>query len=115
MTKFIFHIALIGFFVSCTKGISSPPVANFSFPNDTISVLKMATYDECRLVNTSSNTDSTLWDLGDGRISRDRDINLSYPRSGKYQVTLFAFKKGVKTSTSKQVIILDRVLKKIVF
>ncbi|HJV76787.1 MAG TPA: hypothetical protein VJ602_00280 [Paludibacter sp.] len=42
----------------------------------------MATLDTCTVINKSENADSALWNLGDGRISRDKKVIISYPKFG---------------------------------
>ena len=99
---------------SCSSDITEP-ISSFSFRGDTISVLKIGTYDECQVNSKSINSDSVLWDLGDGRLSKDTAFLLSYPKSGVYTLKLTAKNNNGQTSVSaKKVIVLDRVLKKIV-
>lgn len=115
--KHLFATFLISclFFIGCKKDIITIPTADFSFRGDTSSVFKMATYDTCTLINNSANSDSSYWDLGNGNISRDRNLVLTYANSGTYNIKLTVKNKdGQETSTTKKVIILDRVLKKII-
>lgn len=104
-------IILLVLFNSC----GTEPVSSFSFRDvDTIEVLKMGTFDECLVKSTSEYATSVLWDFGDGRSSTDEEIILSYPKSGTYTLKLFARNDAGETVSSKQVIVLDRVLKSIV-
>ena len=90
------------------------PVADFTFRNTTTQTFIMATYDTCSLVNRSENTQSVSWNLGDGRTSNDQNVILSYEKSGTYDVTLTVTGEyGQETTTSKQVIVKDRVLRSI--
>ena len=89
---------------SCKKE-EVDPIASFSFRSDTISTLKIATSDTCTLINKSKNADSTFWDFGDGRFSNEKQVILSYPKSGKYTIVLTSVSKnGHKSHESKKVI-----------
>jgi len=91
------------------------PVASFSFRGDISTTLKMATTDTCTLFNTSINADSAFWTLGDGRTLKAKQIVLSYPKSGTYTLKLKVRKfDGQTAETTKTVIVLDRILKKII-
>ncbi|MCX6320417.1 MAG: PKD domain-containing protein [Bacteroidia bacterium] len=91
------------------------PISSFSFRGDTISTLKMATLDTCTLFNNSKNADSVFWDFGDGRTSRDNQVILSYSKSGAYTINLTTKNNdGQKSTISKKVVVLDRVMKEIV-
>lgn len=114
--KSILFISTISFLIvnGCKKEETVIPISSFSFRGDTITTLKMATYDTCTLINSSKNADSVFWDLGDGRTSNDRQIILSYPKSGSYTIKLTVKNnEGQKAFYSKKVTILDRVLKSI--
>lgn len=103
------------FQVGCKKDILITPAASFSFRGDTSSVLKMATYDTCTLFNNSINSDSAYWDLGNGNMARTNNIVITYPKSGTYTVKLTAKNEnGQASTTTKTVVVLDRVLKKII-
>lgn len=115
--KHVFTTLLISciFFIGCKKDLIKVPTADFSFGGDTSAVYKMATYDTCTLINTSANSDSSYWDMGNGITSTDKNLVLTYARSGTYNIRLTVKNKdGRETSTIKKVIILDRVLKKII-
>jgi PKD repeat protein len=119
MKKFFPFLAITLFTLSsCSRNnnnIIPEPVSAFSFRGDTTSILRMATLDTCTVINKSENADSALWNLGDGRISRENKVILSYPKSGTYILKLIAKRFDGQTSeSSKKVIVLDRVLKKIV-
>lgn len=101
-------------FVACKKE-SAAPTAGFTFGGKAANQLRLATADTTTLTSTSSGAASVSWDLGDGRKSADRQLVLSYPKSGTYTVTLTTTGSNGKTSSvSKQVTVLDRVLKNIV-
>lgn len=103
------------FSTGCKKDTIIVPVASFSFRGDTSSVLKMATYDTCTLFNNSTNSDSVFWDLGNGNVSKMSKLTLTYSKSGVYTIRLTAKNiNGKVSSTTKTVIVLDRVLKKII-
>lgn len=107
-------ICLVLLDFSCDKKEVSP-TALFSFNGEVVSTLKMGTNDENLLINNSQNGNSFLWDFGDGRTSEESDVVLSYPKSGTYEVKLTVTNSdGVKSELKKQVIVLDRVLKKII-
>jgi len=91
------------------------PEASFSFRGNASATLKMATTDTCTLFNTSVNADSSTWTLGDGRTLKTRQIVLSYPKSGTYNVKLKVRKfDGQTAETSKTVVVVNRILKKII-
>src|SRR5690242_4383232 len=103
------------FGTGCKKDSFPVPSASFNFRGDTTAILKMATYDTCTLFNNSVNSDSSFWDLGNGHFSSDKNVLLTYPESGTYNVKLTVRNKdGQETSLTKKVIVLDRVLKKII-
>lgn len=89
-------------------------VADFTFRNETTSTFVMATYDTCSLINRSQNLRSVMWNLGDGRLSNERNVILSYDKSGIYDITLtITGQDGQETKVSKKVIVKDRVLRSI--
>lgn len=99
---------------SCGKDEVIIPKSSFSFRGDTLTSLKMATYDTCSLFSESQNVDSLKWDLGDGRTSSQKKILLSYPKSGTYTITLTAKNKdGQKSNVTKKVLVSDRILKSV--
>ncbi len=90
------------------------PISSFSFQNDTLNTLKVATSDSFALTNTSKNADSIFWDFGDGRTSKENNFFLSYPKSGSYTIKLTTKNNdGQKSTISKNVIVLDRIIKNI--
>jgi len=110
----ILIISLVTFY-SCSKD-KIEPISSISLRGDTISVLKVGTFDEFLATSKSINCDSVLWDFGDGRTSRDTSILISYPKSGAYALKLIARNNNGETSVSiKKIIVLDRVLKRIDF
>jgi hypothetical protein len=103
----------LGMLTACTTN-EITPLAEFTFRNETVSTFAMGTYDTCSLFNTSRNAQSLRWDLGDGRSSTERNVILSYEKSGVYPVTLtITGRDGSISTTSKQVIVKDRVLRSI--
>lgn len=99
----------------CHKTVSPIALADFNFRFDSATVLKMGTYDTCTLFNSSTNADSVSWSLGDGRHASDNNLVLSYNKTGTYRVSLTAYNKdGSKSTITKQVVVLNRVLKKII-
>jgi len=103
------------FIIGCQKETIHQPDASFSFRGDTSSLIKMATYDTCTIFNSSINADSSFWELGNGNISTDRNLILSFPHSGTYTIKLTVkTDDGQKSSVEKKVVVLDRVLKKII-
>jgi len=113
--NFIILVITLLFIIGCKKEENVVPISSFSFRGDTCTILKIATYDTCTLINSSKNADSYLWDLGDGRTSTENQVVLSYTISGIYIVKLVTKNSDGETETSKKVIVLDRVLKKIMF
>lgn len=116
MIKNVFFLAItLLLFYSCKKNEPVAPVSAFSFRGDTISILRMSTSDTCTLFNASKNANSVFWEFGDGRTSADNQVILSYPKSGSYTVKLTATNEnGLKSFESKDVVVLDRVLKRII-
>jgi PKD repeat protein len=108
----ILSILLVAIY-SCSKE-RLEPISSFNLGTDTISTLKVATFDEFWVTSKSINADSVLWDFGDGRISRDTAVWISYPKSGIYTIKLIAKNIfGDFSESSKKVIVLDRVLKRV--
>ncbi|MDQ6904410.1 MAG: PKD domain-containing protein [Bacteroidota bacterium] len=102
---------------ACKKDNSTPtnPIAGFTFNGDTSGSLTLGPYDQYSLINTSTNADAFIWDLGNGTTSKDADILLSYPKSGNYTVTLTSINKnGSKSIVSKSVKVVDAVLRQVI-
>lgn len=114
MKYLIMFLTILMFAVfSCSKD-KMEPISSFSLKSDTISTLKVGTSDEFWVASKSINSDSVLWDFGDGRKSKDTTFLLSYPKSGTYTLKLIAKNNnGEISETSKKIIVLDRVLKRI--
>ncbi len=114
------HWLIIGliystFIIGCQKETNNQPDASFNFRGDTSTVIKMATYDTCTLFNSSINADSSFWDLGNGNISTDKNLVLTFPNPGTYAIKLTVkTNEGQTSSIEKKVIVLDRVLKTII-
>ncbi|RDV16816.1 PKD domain-containing protein [Pontibacter diazotrophicus] len=109
---FILCLSLLSF--GCDKK-EVLPTASFTYDGESNSTLKVGTNDERMLINHSQNGQSYLWDFGDGRTSEEKDVVLFYPKSGTYEVKLTVTSiDGVKSESRKQVVVLDRVLKKII-
>ena len=112
-----FLVTILFIITSCGHGVNNTPDATsaFSFRGNSASTIKIGTQDTCSAISKSTNAESILWDFGDGRTSKDQTITLSYPKSGTYILKLIAKGfDGEKTESSKKVIVLDRILKKIV-
>lgn len=91
-----------------------PTVAVFTFDDDNSDTFAMATYDACPLSNQSEGDVSVYWDFGDGRSSTEREPVLSYETAGAYTVTLtITNADGEQSTTSKSIVIKDRVLKRV--
>lgn len=56
---------------------------------------------EIFLLNSSLQSSSYLWNLGDGTISTDTSISHNYGVSGTYTLTLIAFDNGCKDTVSR--------------
>jgi hypothetical protein len=98
---------------SCSKE-NIEPISSFTLNGDTISTLKVGTFDKFGVASNSINSDSVLWDLGDGRTSKEPEFILSYPKSGTYTLKLIARNNnGRYTESSKKIVVLDRVLNRI--
>ena len=110
----ILIMSLVAFY-SCSQD-EIAPIASISLCGDTISVLKVGTDNEFLATSKSINCDSVVWDFGDGRTSRDTSVFISYPKSGTYTLKLLAKNNDGESSVStKKIIVLDRILKRIDF
>jgi PKD repeat protein len=117
MKKLSIIFSLVILFAACKKesGQNAAPKADFTFSHNTTAELRLGTTDTTMLISSVSNTSIINWDLGDGRKSTEKNLVLSYPKSGTYTVKLIAQSNNGKTVTvSKKVTVLDRVLKTIV-
>lgn len=94
----------------------TPPVASFSVSGYTSNnVITIGTYDQYQLTNNSINTVTYFWNLGNDSTSKLKNPVLWYPKSGTYTLTLTAQNEnGQKTSVSKTVKVLNRVIKQVV-
>jgi hypothetical protein len=111
--KFMILTILMVAIYSCSKE-KIDPISSFTLKGDTISTLKVGTFDEFGVASNSINTDSVLWDLGDGRTSKAQEFILSYPKSGIYTLKLIARNNnGEFSESSKKIVVLDRVLNRI--
>ena len=64
-------------------------------------------------VDGSKNVSSYLWDFGNGETSTEKEPSFDYPESGTYRVTLTVTSvDGVSVSGSKEIVVMDRVLKR---
>lgn len=118
MNRALFFLILVVLSISaCKKDSSSPitPIARFTFDGDTSHSLTIGPYDQYSLINASTNSDSFIWDLGNGNTSKDKETVLSYPKSGTYTVTLTSINRnGNKSVASKSVKVVDPILKQVV-
>jgi len=105
---------------SCKKenNADNSPASQADFTletNNPASPLSVATYDTHYLSNKSTNAKSYKWDFGNGKTSTDSDAYVSYERSGNYKISLTVINSaGKSTVVSKQVTVLDRVLKQVI-
>lgn len=117
VTVFVMTLSL----VSCKKD-SAPllkPEANFSVGeyggfNETYTdtAFIIGTHDALVLRNQSTNADSIIWNFGNGKTATDNNTLLTYDSSGNYNVSLTAYNKnGTVSMTSKNIIVMERVLK----
>jgi PKD repeat protein len=93
------------------------PVASFTTTGDTLThpgYITLATYDQCLLTSTSANADSVLWNFGNDSTSHRPAVTLWYAKAGAYTLT-FTVKNsaGVKSVTTRQVKVVDRVMKQL--
>lgn len=121
MKKIAFTLLTIIIYISaCRKDnslITAPPAtANFSVNADSADgAILLGTYDQVALINNSTNATTYQWDFGNDSISNMENPVLWYPKSGTYTLKLTAINKdGVKSTYSRKVKVLDRVLKQIV-
>lgn len=79
-------------------------------------IVTVGTYDPIQVTNTSVNAVSYQWTLGNDSTKTGLNPGvLSYPKAGTYTLTLTAQNAdGQKTAVSRQVKVLDRVVKQIV-
>ncbi len=72
----------------------------------------IGTHDALVLRNQSTNADSILWNFGNGKTVTDNNALLTYDTAGNYIVSLTAFNKnGTRSTLSKKITVLERVLK----
>src|SRR5688572_72959 len=72
------------------------------------------TYSTITTENTTENGATYLWDFGNGETSDQPEPVFIFEQSGTYTVTLTAKSPdGIIRSSSKEIIVLDRVLKEI--
>lgn len=108
--KLMFLTILMVAIYSCSKEKINP-ISSFTLNGDTISTLKVGTFDDFGVASNSINSVSVLWDFGDGRTSKEHEFILSYPKSGTYTLKLIARNNnGRFTESSKKIVVLDRVL-----
>lgn len=128
MKRFLLIMFLISSILfSCRKNVTSTgkPEAKFSIGivgegsltfggyGDS-SFFIMGTHDTYNLINQSTNADSVLWDFGNGKTSNSLNPIFPSDSAGNFQVTLTAFNKnGSKSTASKKITVLERVLKSI--
>jgi PKD repeat protein len=103
---------------ACKKNSSiptPPPTAAFVTTADTTGgIITLGTYDQYALINTSTDAAASHWDFGNDSASDATNPGISYPRSGTYTLTLTVQnKEGEKRIITKQVKVLDRVMKQL--
>jgi hypothetical protein len=121
---FLLFILIAAVLFACKKESNTAvqPVAKFSvgrIGEDYLSYggygdssfFAMGTKDTYNLINQSTNTDSILWDFGNGIKSNSTNPLFPSERVGTYKVTLTAFKNGRRSTASKQIAVHDRVVK----
>ena len=74
----------------------NPAIADFTIVTDNTLVL---------FTNTSENTDSLIWDFGDGSTSNEAVAVHNYSEDGTYSVTLINFRCGQTDTLTKSLII----------
>lgn len=94
MKQILLTISLGLILSSCAK-----PVANFVLDQGQITAPA-----KVKIQNNSSNADSYNWDFGDGKFSTEENPSHTFAKSGRYNITLQASKKG-KVDQYKQEII----------
>ena len=93
------------------------PVAGFSVVGVApAAVISVGTYDPIRVTNTSTNATSYTWTLGNDSVKTGSDPGLlRYPKAGTYALTLTTRSAdGQKTTVSRTVKVLDRVVKQLI-
>jgi PKD repeat protein len=90
--------------------------ASFSVVADTLNnIITIGTYEQYQLINTSTNADSYSWNFGNDSTSVNETPIISHPKSGSYVITLTVQNTGGQKSTiTKNVKVLDRVIKQVV-
>lgn len=123
MKNLLFLLASFSFFLfSCKKGEDSAPVPKASFSvgeygglgetyTDTAFII--GTHDALVLHSLSQNADSIFWNLGNGSVSADKDVLLTYDSTGTFQVTLTAYGKTghMDVSHALPIVVKERLLK----
>jgi len=110
MSKILFTITLsILVFSSilmtnCKKDDPDPPVPGFTFTGDNRPAPCEVTFS-----NSSTNSNSFLWDFGDGTSSTEKNSKHIYIAGGSYNVTLTATGDGGTKSISKNLYVKTQV------
>jgi hypothetical protein len=100
ITNQLFIFACLGlFFTSCTKEM---PVANFSFDGSTKRPPASIVF-----TNNSVNSESYLWDFGDGSTSTDVSPTHEFNQPGYYSVTLLAKNKAGNSSVMSKYLLIS--------
>lgn len=114
MKNFLLIIFTAFLLCGCNKE-ENEPNSDFSFRGENVSTFTMATKDTCTLINNSINAVSYLWDFDNGRQSKEKHPIITYQTSGTYEITLTTVGSDGEISVlTKEIKILDRVLKKII-
>lgn len=99
-------LALLSLFIgaftlsNCKKEIAPPSVCFLVTPDTAL------TGDELIFNNCSQNSNSSLWEFGDGTTSKQKSTTHIYTKSGTYEVKLTVWNSdGVSSSTSKTITI----------
>lgn len=114
MNKLRLVITVIALSITACKRerIVPDPIASFAVEKDTSQSVTISVYESNSLINTSTNADSFLWDLGNGTISTDKQASVYYSTPGTYVVTLTATNKdGKKSVATKDIKVVSPVLK----
>jgi PKD repeat protein len=116
MRKTLFLVTLVAGVTACHKDATLPlPTASFSINGDSSQTYIAGTYDGFTVTNNSLNAQSYLWDLGNGITFTTKEFSYSYPKSGRYKITLTSINADDRrTQVVKTVTIKDRILKQIV-
>lgn len=116
MLRYSLFLLIALFIMGCEKDqIEFLPESDFYVNGKSDNNLKVASLDSFVVVHSvDQHFAGYHWDFGDGQTSNKKTIRHAYGASGIYQISLtITDSKGKTSTTTKTLIVLDRVLKRI--